>query len=571
MNLAALITVARGLAPADLIIKNARVLNVFNGEIERGDIAIYEGYIAGIGSYSDARRIINANGSYVAPGLIDGHVHPESSYLSPGQYARAVVPRGTTTIVTDLHEVTNVGGLPGMRYYMEAARRTPLDVFFMAPSCVPCSPLETSGAELTAKELKKAMRWNSVIGLGEMMNFPGIIYGDENVLAKVSSAHKMGGKVDGHAPGLSGKELQGYLAAGIYSDHECVHLDEAKEKLARGMYIMIREGSSEKNLAELLPLVTDKTYPRCLLVVDDRTCLDIQRDGDLDAVVRKAIQLGLDEVRAIQLATINPALYFGLKRRGAVAPGYVADLILIEDVKNFEISKVVKGGKLVAEDGKPLFSVKDTYPAHISHTLNVKPFDISALAVPSMLDPFPVIKAIPGQIVTGWSNENLTAQNGSFMPDPSRDILKIVVVERHKGTGNIGVGFIKGFGLKRGAIGSTVAHDSHNIMVVGASDQDIYAAIQEIIRLEGGLVVASDSKVIESLALPIAGLLSPQPLEEAASKLDRLQKAAAELGCTLPSPFATLSFMALPVIPSLKLTDRGLVDVNKFEFVDIGR
>ncbi len=571
MNLAGLITVARGLAPADLIIKNSRVINVFNGEIERGDVAIYQGYIAGIGEYSDATNVIDAKGGYLAPGLIDGHVHPESSYLSPGQYARAVVPKGTTAIITDLHEVTNVGGLPGMRYYMEAARKTPLDVFFMAPSCVPCSPLETSGAELTAKDLKKAMRWNSVIGLGEMMNFPGIIFGDEDILAKVSSAHEMGGRVDGHAPGLSGKDLQGYLAAGIYSDHECVHLAEARGKLARGMYIMIREGSSEKNLEDLLSLVTDKTYPRCLLVVDDRTCLDIQSDGDMDAVVRKAIQLGLDEVRAVQLATINPALYFGLKRRGAVAPGYIADLLLIEDLKDFRAAKVFKGGKLVAEEGKPLFSARESYPEYIAHTLNVKPFDISSLAVPSKLDPFPVIEVIPGQIVTGQSNESLHTKDGSFVSDISRDILKIVVVERHKGTGNIGVAFIKGFGLKRGAIGSTVAHDSHNIVVVGASDRDIYAAVQEIIRLEGGLVVTSDSKVIESLALPIAGLLSPQPLEEAAAKLDKLQKAAAELGCSLPSPFATLSFMALPVIPSLKLTDRGLVDVNKFEFVDIGR
>ncbi|MBM2827147.1 MAG: ade [Dehalococcoidia bacterium] len=567
MDLAGLIAVARGNAPADLIIANARVVNVFNGEIEEGNIAIHQGRIAGIGSYSEGKRTMDVGGRYVAPGLIDGHVHPESSYLSPEQYARAVVPRGTTAVITDLHEVTNVGGLPGLRYYMEAARRTPLDVFFMAPSCVPCSHLETSGAALSAVDLRRAMSWRNVIGLGEMMNFPGVIYADGDVLDKVESAHRMGRIVDGHAPGLLGRDLQGYLAAGISSDHECTRLEEAKEKLSRGMHIMIREGSSEKNLEELLPLVTDKTYPRCLLVVDDRTCLDILRDGDMDAVVRKAIHLGLDPVRAVQLATINPALYFGLKQRGAIAPGYIADLLIVDDLSDFRVDMVFKGGRLVAQEGKPLFDPRPKEPSGLTRSINLKPFDISALAAPAGRDPFPIIEAIAGQIVTGWSNESLPRVNGHLAPSPERDILKIVVAERHKGTGNIGVGFIKGFGLKRGAIASTVAHDSHNIMVVGTNDQDIYTAIHAIERLQGGLVVTENANVVEALALPIAGLLSPRPVEEVAEGLDRLQKEAARLGCALPSPFATLSFMALPVIPKLKLTDLGLVDVERFEVI----
>ncbi|MBI2886132.1 MAG: adenine deaminase [Chloroflexi bacterium] len=567
MNRQRLIQVARGSQPADLVLTNARILNVFNGEVERGNVALAEGRVAGIGDYTQGKRVVDLGGRYLAPGFIDGHVHLESSYLDVPQYARAVVPRGTTTVVTDLHEVVNVCGLRGMRYYIEAARRLPLDVFFMAPSCVPCSPLETSGAALTARELGQAMRWGNVIGLGEMMNFPGVLFTDAEVLAKVDTAHRLGRPVDGHSPGLSGKDLQGYVAAGIYSDHECIHLEEAREKLARGMHIMIREGSSEKNLEELLPVVTDSSYPRCLFVVDDRTCLDILQDGDMDAVVRKAIACGLDPVRAVRLASLNTAQYFGLPQRGAVAPGYLADLIVVEDLNSFRVSKVFKAGKLVAEDGRAVFKTSPVDATGMTDTVHLRPLAADALTLPAGAGDFPVIGAIPGQIVTRYLREEVRRENGHAAPDPARDQLKIVVAERHHATGNVGRGLIRGFGLKRGAIASTVAHDSHNIMVVGASDGDILAAIREIERMGGGLVVTAEGKVLESLALPIAGLLSPAPLEEAATKVERLQRLAAELGCALPSPFATLSFMALPVIPELKLTDRGLVDVTKFEFV----
>lgn len=567
MNRQRLIRVARGLEPADLVLARARVINVFNGDIETGNVAIAEGRVAGIGDYTQAKQVRDLGWRYLAPGLIDGHVHPESSYLSPSQYARAVVSRGTTTVITDLHEVTNVCGVPGLRYYMEATRRTPLDVFFMAPSCVPCSHLETSGATLGPAEIRKAMRLSRVIGLGEMMNFPGTVGGDESILQKIAASKD--GRVDGHAPGLSGPDLQAYLAAGPRSDHECTRYEEAKEKLARGMYIMIREGSSEKNLEDLLPLVTDRTYPRCMFVVDDRTCLDILQSGDLDAVVRKAIALGLDPVRAVQLATLNPALYFGLRDRGAIGPGYLADLLVVGDLSNFDVQMVFKNGRLVAQDGQPSFTAKEADASAVRNTVRLKPMGLEDLALASGRQPYPVIVAIPGQIVTGRRDEHVRTQNGRILSDPQGDLLKIVVAERHHATGNVGRALISGFGLKRGAIGSTVAHDSHNVMVVGTSDADILACIRELERLQGGLVVVEDSRVVESLPLPLAGLLSEEPLEAAAEKLDRLQRAAAGLGCALPSPFATLSFMALPVIPELKLTDLGLVDVTTFDFVPV--
>ncbi|MCX6023632.1 MAG: adenine deaminase [Chloroflexi bacterium] len=568
VDLKRLIPVARGLAPADLVLTNARILNTFTGEITPGAIAITQGRVAGIGpSYVAGKRTIDLGGRYVAPGLIDGHVHPESSYLSPVQYARAVVPRGTTAIVTDLHEVTNVSGLPGLRYYMNASRRTPLDVYFMAPSCVPCSPLETSGAVLNADELRQAMRWSRVLGIGEMMNFPGVLNGDPDVLAKIEAAHAMGKLVDGHAPHLRGADLQGYLSAGISSDHECTDADEAREKMALGMRIMIREGSSEKNLEELLPIVTDKTYPRAMLVVDDRTCLDITRDGDVDAVVRKAIRLGMDPVRAVTLATLNTALYFGLPQRGAVAPGYHADLLVLDDLTNFSVQMVFKAGKLVAQEGKALFRATDLDAAAVLDTIRMLPVREDALALASTLDPFPVIDVVPGQIVTRRADLAPLRENGHIVADTERDLLKIVVAERHHRTGNIGRALIRGFGLKRGAIASTVAHDSHNIMVVGTNDRDIAAAINEIERLRGGLCVVENGQVLESLPLPLAGLLSDEPLEFAAGKLAKLEALARERGCELQSPFATLSFMALPVIPALKLTDRGLVDVTRFEII----
>ncbi len=560
-----LISVAKGELPADLILANAGVVNVFTGEIEPGNVAIWGDRIAGVGDYHQAKQVLDLRGKYLAPGLINGHTHIESSMLDIGQYARAVVPRGTLAVVTDLHEIANVCGLEGIRYVLRSARRLPLEFFLMAPSCVPATPLETSGASLEPQALRQVLRWRGCIGLGEVMNFPGVLSANESILSKIDLAQ--GKVVDGHAPGVTGKNLSAYIAAGIYSDHESVSLDEARDKLRQGMYVMIREGSSEKNLDALLPLVTDKTYKRCLFVVDDRSCVDLLRDGDIDAVVRKAIHLGLDPVRAIQMTTINVAEYFRLARLGAIAPGYIANLIVIGNLSSLPIDMVFYRGRLVARQGMPLFPLQESSAGGLTGTVNIKPFNIEVLRLLASGETELVIELVPGQIITKKRVEKVKASDGVIIPDISRDILKLVVVERHKATGNIGLGLVTGFSLRRGALASSIAHDSHNIIAVGTNDKDIFAAIKEIERLQGGLVVAAEGKVLASLALPIAGLLSDEPLETVVSKLEKLERLATDLGTTLPSPFATLSFLALPVIPELRLTDLGLVDVNEFRVV----
>ena len=564
-RLARLISVARGEHPADLILANARIVNTFTGEIESGNIAIYGDSIAGVGEYRQAKQILDLSGKYVAPGFINGHTHLESAMLDIGQYARAVVPRGTLAIVTDLHEIANVCGLKGMKYVLDCARRLPLNLFLMAPSCVPATHLETSGARINPEEISRILRWPECIGLGEVMNFPGVLNGDAGILSKITRAQ--GKIIDGHAPGVTGKDLAAYIAAGILSDHESVSLVEAQEKLRQGMFVMIREGSSEKNLDALLPLVTDKTYQRCFFVVDDRSCTDLLRDGDIDAVVRKAIRLGLDPVRAIQMATINTAEYFHLDKLGAIAPGYYANMIVLDDLPDLKIDMVFYRGEPVAREGKPLFTSPRSIDRDITGTVNVKPFPTAALRLVASGETMPVIETVPGQIITRQRLEKVRIVDGAIIPDTGRDILKLVVVERHKATGNIGLGLVSGFGLKKGALASSIAHDSHNIIAVGTNDEDIFAAVKEIERLHGGLVVTAGGKVSGSLGLPVAGLLSAEPLEIVADKLEKLDQLAKGLGTRLPSPFATLSFMALPVIPELRLTDLGLVDVNQFKLI----
>ena len=564
-KLARLISVAKGELPADIVLANAKIVNVFTGEIEPGNVAICEDRIAGVGDYHQAKQILDLGGKYLAPGLINGHIHPESSMLDIGQYAKAVVPKGTLAMVTDLHEIANVCGLEGIRYVLNCARRLPLDLFLMAPSCVPATSLETSGASLSPQDIRQLLRWKGVIGLGEVMNFPGVLSADGSILNKINLAQ--GKIVNGHAPGITGKNLSAYIAAGILSDHESVSLDEARGKLRQGMFIMIREGSSEKNLDALLPLVTDKTYKRCMFVVDDRSCADLLRDGDVDAVVRKAIHRGLDPVRAIQMATINTAEYFRLARLGAVAPGYLANLIVLGELSNLQVDMVFYQGRLVAREGKPLFSLKHAGGKGLTSAISIKPFNIEALRLPALGETEPVIEIVPSQIITKKRIEKVKILDGAIVPDTGRDILKLVVVERHQATGNIGVGLVMGFGLKRGALASSIAHDSHNIIAVGTNDEDIFTAIKEIERLQGGLVIAAEGKVLASLALPIAGLLSDEPLEIVVSKLEKLERLAMDLGTALPSPFATLSFLALPVIPELRLTDLGLVDVNEFRLI----
>jgi len=557
MNLKELISVARGEMPADLLLKNARIVNTFIGEIEQADVAIYGDRIAGVGDYGEAKEIIDLQGRFLAPGLINGHTHIESSMLHPARYAQAVVPRGTLAVVTDLHEIANVCGSEGIKFVTDLARKLPLDMLFMAPSCVPATHLE------------------NIIGLGEMMNFPGVVSGDEDVLKKISASK--GKVIDGHAPGLTGKELNAYLSAGILSDHESTTLEEGKEKLRRGMYLMIREGSSEKNLDALLPLVTDNTYKRCFFVVDDLSCSDLLQEGDIDAVVRKAIDRGLEPVRAIQMATINAADYFRLHDRGGIGPGYIANIITITDLAKLEIDMVFYQGKLVARQGQPLFPLPPV-TLELRDTVRIKPPMGKSLKIPlprrerlgegeTSGESYPVIEIIPGQIVTRKAMEKMKVVDGAVMPDVGRDILKLVVVERHKASGNIGVGLVKGFGLKKGALASSVAHDSHNIIAVGANDLDILKAIEEINRLQGGLVVCANLEILASLPLPIAGLLSPEPLEVVVSQHEEVEKAAASLGNLPPAPFAILSFLALPVIPELRLTDLGLVDVVEFKLL----
>src|SRR3989304_767774 len=564
MNLKELISVARGEMPADLLLKNARIVNTFIGEIEQGDVAIYGDRIAGVGNYDKAKETIDLQGQFLAPGLINGHTHIESSMLHPARYAQAVVPRGTLALVTDLHEIANVCGFKGIKFVTDWARKLPLDMLFLAPSCVPATHLETSGARISSKEIKKILAHPNVIGLGEMMNFPGVVSRNEEVLKKISAAK--GKIIDGHAPGLAGKELNAYLSAGILSAHEPATLEEGREKLRRGMYLMIREGSSEKNLDTLLPLVTDNTYKRCFFVVDDRSCSDLLREGDIAAVVRKAISRGLEPVRAIQMATSNAAEYFRLHDRGAIAPGYVANFITITDLTRLEIDTVFYKGKPVAKQGKPLF-LPPPVTLELKDTVRLKSPTGKALKIAAAGETYPVIEIIPGQIVTRKAMEKIKVVDGTAMPDVERDILKLVVVERHRASGNIGVGLVKGFGLKKGALASSVAHDSHNIIAVGVNDLDILKAIEEINRLHGGLVVCADLEILAFLPLPIAGLLSPSRLDVVVFQHETVEKAAASLGNLPPSPFAILSFLALPVIPELRLTDLGLVDVNEFKLL----
>jgi len=565
MSLTKLISVARGDAPADLLLKNARIINTFVGIIEEGNVAIYGDRIAGVGNYLQAKETIDLEGSYLAPGLINGHTHIESSMLHPVQYAQAVVPRGTSAVITDLHEITNVAGFEGIKFVMDWAQRLPLDMFFMAPSCVPATHMETSGAEINAQDIKMALKWQNVIGLGEMMNFPGVISGNKQVLSKIAAAQ--GKVIDGHAPGVGGKQLNAYVAAGIYSDHETTSTEEGREKLRRGMHLMIREGSSEKNLDALLPLVNDRTYKRCFFVVDDRSCSDLLREGDIDAVVRKAIQMGLEPVRAIQLATINTAEYFRLYDRGGIAPGYIANLITITDLPQMEIDLVFYKGRLVAKEGKHLLPPPETPAKKLTDTIRIKPFNIEALKLSTKGENFPVIEIIPGQIVTKKRVEKVKLKEGAIMPDLDEDILKLAVVERHKASGNIGLGLVKGFGLKRGALASSIAHDSHNIVAVGTNDLDIFAAIKEIEKLHGGLVVCDDGKMLAALPLPVAGLLSPEPVEVVVDEFENVERAAAGLGNVPEAPFALLSFLALPVIPELRLSDLGIVDVLEFKLI----
>jgi len=560
-----LVEVARGDAPADLVLENARLVNVRSGEIHDANVAVYGGRIAGFGVY-EARETIDLKGAYLCPGLIDAHVHIESSMVSVPEFARAVVPRGTTAVVTDPHEIANVLGVAGIRYMLDSAEGLPLRVYVMASSCVPATHMETAGAMLEAADLEPLFAHPRVIGLAEVMNFPGVFLGIPEVLAKIEAAGDR--PVDGHAPGLSGKPLDAYAAAGVGSDHECTELDEAREKLRRGMHIFIREGTAARNLEALLPLVTPANAANCSFCTDDRHPEDLLEEGHIDALLRMAIARGLDPITAVQMATINTANYFGLRGLGMLAPGYRADMVVVEELNDFRARLVFSGGRVVAENGG-YTGARPAPPAPPGGGLRVK-WEAVDLAVPVTGEPSArVIVAIPGQIVTGQSVERLKIENGRAVADPDRDLLKIAVIERHRATGNVGIGFVRGFGLQRGAIASTVAHDNHNIVVVGADDADMMTAARAVADTDGGQAVVADGRVLESVPLPIAGLMSDLPLEQVRDRVEAMGAAARKLGGTLPDPLMTMSFLALAVIPELKITDRGLVDVGEFKLVPL--
>lgn len=563
------ILTARREIPADLVFKGGNVVNVFSTEIAKADVAICDGVIAGIGPEYHGKEEVEVEGKWLIPGLIDGHIHVESSMLVPSELARALLLHGTTTIVSDPHEIANVHGIDGIRFMIRDSESIPFDIYFMAPSCVPATHLETAGANLKAEDLAVLKDEPRILGLAEVMNFPGVIFGDDEVLEKLRTFE--GQVIDGHSPLLSGYDLQAYLSAGIGSDHECMERSEALEKMEGGMMIMIREGTSAKNLEDLLPLVNEKNQSRFCFVSDDLHVEDIQSRGHLDFVLRKSVQLGLDPIAALRLATINPANYFRLQNRGALAPGRQADIVVLNDLTAFTIDAVYKNGKIVVDKGELINfpNRASDQRINLARSMNMAEITPDSFAIKHPGGEARVINLVPGQISTFMSCEPVQAENEYLQTDTVSDILKIAVVERHRGTGNIGLGLVRGFGLKKGAIASSVAHDSHNIIVVGVNDNAICGAVQAVSRMGGGIAVFSKGNLLASVPLEIAGLMSAKPLQTVAEQLEKAKTMARDLGCGINDPFMALSFLALPVIPELKLTDRGLVDVNRFDFVPL--
>ena len=565
-ELAKIIRVARGQMQPDLVLRNARIVNVFSAEVYEGDIAILGERIVGIGDYK-GRKEIDLKRAFVLPGLIDGHMHIESTMVKVQEFARSVVPRGTTSVVCDPHEIANVHGLEGIHYILNSSKYSPVNIFVMLSSCVPATDFETSGANLRGFDLYPLLREKWVLGLGEMMNYPGVLLEDEGLLDKISMTQDK--RIDGHAPGLTGKDLNAYVAAGVTSDHESTSVAEVLEKLRLGMHIMIREGSVTKNLRDLLPAVTRDNLSRCFFVTDDRHPKDLLEKGHIDHMVKMAIKEGVDPVSAIRLATINTAEYFGLKDLGAIAPGYVADLVAVDSLKRFNVKMVFKSGKMVARDGEMVVRRPSTPELTLRSSINIKWLAPEDFDIPAEGKKLKVINLVPDQIITEATVETAPVKDGLVVADTERDLLKVAVVERHLASDNIGLGVIRGFGLRKGAIASSVAHDSHNIVVVGTSSEDMMAAVVEISKMRGGLSVVRDGKLLAGLPLPVAGLMSDGTLSEVVSGLDDVRKAARRLGSRLDDPFMAMSFIALPVIPALKLTDKGLVDVDAFELTSL--
>jgi adenine deaminase len=566
-----LLAVARGDRPADTLLTNARLVNVFSGEIQETEIALAGGRVAGVGPGYEAAAEVDLGGRYVAPGLVDAHVHIESALVRPAELARAVVPRGVTTVVTDPHEIANVCGLEGIRFMLRDSEDIPLTVFVNASSCVPATDLGTAGAALGAEELASLLAEPRVLGLAEVMNFPGVIAGAPEVMAKLDAF--AGRPIDGHAPGVSGAALNAYVGAGISSDHEATTLEEAREKLRLGMTVFLREATNARNLEALLPLVDRWSEPYLCFATDDRVPSDLLDDGSVDHMVRVAIARGVEPMAAIRMATINPARHYGLADRGAVAPGRRADLVVFSDLAEPRAEEVWVAGEKVAEGGRALFAAPPAEAAAVTGTVHLDPdaldFRIPGPTSGEATAEVQVIGAIPDQILTRRLSATVRVVDGALAPDPEHDIAEIAVAERHHGSGRVGKAFVSGLGLTAGALAGTFAHDHHNLVVIGVDERSMETAARAVAEAGGGLAVARGEEVRALVPLPIAGLMSDRPVEEVREAMDRLLAAARELGSSLHDPFMAMSFLTLEVIPTLKITDRGLVDVDRFELVPL--
>jgi adenine deaminase len=568
-DLSHLLAAARGDEPVDLLLRNARLVNVLSGEIHAADIAVADGLVVGWedgGTERPARRVLDLAGRFAAPGFIDAHVHIESSMVPPAEFARAVVPRGVTTVITDPHEIGNVLGLDGIRFMLREADRAPLDIRVNAPSCVPATDLETSGARLEADDLAALLAEPRVLGLAEVMNFPGVISADPGVLGKLGAFR--GRPLDGHCPGITGRALHAYASAGIRNDHEATTVEEARAKLRAGLTVFLREATNARNLRTLLPLVSAVTERHLCLCTDDRQPADLLEEGSIDHLIRIAIAEGIDPLIAFRLGTLNTAEHYGLHDRGAIAPGRRADLVIFSDLAAPRAEIVFRGGVEVARDGRLLDDRSQPIAMTLPPTVHLDPSRLD-FSIPAQGGRIRVIGAVPDQLLTENVVLDATVRDGRAVADPARDLLKMAVVERHHGTGRIGLGFVRGIGLREGAIASTVAHDHHNLVVIGADDDSMRTAARAVAEADGGLAVAKGGEVLALLPLPIAGLMSDRPIEEVRDRMQALLTAAHGLGATLRDPFMAMSFLALEVIPSLKLTDVGLVDVERFAVVPL--
>ena len=562
-----LIKVAKGIKKADLVIKNARIINVFNNTISQKDVAIYNGIIAGIADNYKGIEEIDLNGKYLSPAFIDGHVHIESSMCLPKEFAKAVVPEGTVAVIADPHEISNVFGLHGISFMREACKNLPLQVYMMLPSCVPATQFETSGFDLASYDLSFLIDSPEILGIAEMMNYPGVIECNKEVMSKLRLGKHHHKKIDGHAPNLTGKDLCAYIASGVMSDHECTTVQEAEEKLGLGMYIMIREGSAAKDLQALIPILKENGSDRCILVTDDRHPTDLK--GHINDMVSRCVKEGVNPITAIKAASFNTACYFGLNNLGAIAPGYRANLLVFDNLDDFKPEIVFKDGQIVAKDGKLTVDIEHNETPTLRGSVNVKWIEHEDFKIPAKSDTVRAIEIIPDSLLTKSTKAKIKLINGFAEADVENDILKITVLERHRATGNIGKGFVKGFGLKSGAIASTVAHDSHNMIIIGTNDADMETAAIELVKSQGGKVVVNNGEVLAKLPLPIAGLMSDKSFEEILEEYNNLRKQVHKIGCKLEDPFMTIAFLSLSVIPELKITDKGVFDANCCKFIDI--